>query len=210
MPSLRLPRFALSAGLAALSAMSQVHADYVWLERDASGAAQARVGELGGTRRPADSIDAPRAYLADGKELPLTAEADRLVVPPAGSGDLRLVARRVDGQGALHIYQARFGRAETGAVNDLELVPTTPQGNAFRLVWKGSTVAAAQVNVETSDGWRRVLRPAEDGTVSLGTPFPGLYLLEVTAKVDGAATVDGKRYEDVRHTATLTFEVEGR
>jgi hypothetical protein len=52
-----------------------------------------------------------------------------------------------------------------------------------------------------------VLKPAKDGTVSLATPFPGLYVLEVTARVNGAVTVDGKKYDEVRHTATLSFEV---
>ena len=86
-------------------------------------------------------------------------------------------------------------------------MPTEPNGNTFKLVWKGNTVAASQVNVDTAEGWRRVLKPAKDGTVTLTTPFPGLYVLEVTARVNGAVTVDGKKYEEVRHTATLSFDV---
>jgi hypothetical protein len=194
--------------LAALALCSAAHADYVWIERDA--AAHAHVGELGGTRQPAASVTAPRAFLVDGKDLPLTVEADALTVPAVNSGDLRLVASRVSDGGTLTYYQARFGRAGTQAVNDLELVPTEPEGNTFKLMWKGNAVAASQVNVETSEGWRRVLKPAKDGTVSMGTPFPGLYVLEVTARVNGAVTVDGKKYEDVRHTATLSFEVAPR
>jgi hypothetical protein len=108
----------------------------------------------------------------------------------------------------LNYYQAKTGRSETKAVNDLELVPTVANGNTFKLVWKGNTVAASQVNVETSEGWRRVLKPAKDGTVTVNTLFPGRYLLEITARVNGSATVDGKKYDDVRHTATLTFEVK--
>ena len=68
-------------------------------------------------------------------------------------------------------------------------------------------MAATQVHVETSAGWRRTLAPGADGTVLLETPFPGQYVLEVTARVNGSATVDGKKYDDVRHTATLSFEV---
>ena len=38
--------------------------------------------------------------------------------------------------------------------------------------------------------------------------MPGLYVLEVSAKVNNASvTIDGKKYEDVRYTATLSFEV---
>jgi hypothetical protein len=88
-------------------------------------------------------------------------------------------------------------------------VPTEPNGNRFQLFFKGRPVAASQVNVETSEGWRRVLTPAQDGSVGFTPWMPGLYVLEVTARVNnGSVTLDGKKYEDVRHTATLSFEVQ--
>ncbi|GGC12931.1 hypothetical protein GCM10007205_22320 [Oxalicibacterium flavum] len=196
----------LGFALAALSSVA--HADYVWLERDANGAPHAYVGELAADKQPPASVTAPRAYLADGKDLPVSAVEQALVVDTSAAGDVRLVTSRVGEKGVLNYYQARYGRSETKAVNDLELVPTEPNGNTFKLVWKGNTVAASQVNVETSAGWSRVLKPAADGTVTLPTQFPGLYLLEVTARVNGSVTVDGKKYDDVRHTATLTFDVK--
>ncbi len=200
----------LSLAAALFSIAGAAKAQYLWLQREGP-VVEARMGELGKGSQPLAGLLAPRAFLADGKDLPLTAEVERLaVVALPASPDLRLVTSRIDdtsGTPALIHDQARFGRAETKAVNDLELVPTEPNGNTFKLVWKGNTVAASQVNVDTSEGWRRVLKPAKDGTVTLGTPFPGLYVLEVTAKVNGATTVDGKKYEDVRHTATLSFEV---
>ncbi len=196
----------LGFALAALSSVA--HADYVWLERDANGAPHAYVGELAADKQPPASVTAPRAYLADGKDLPVSAVEQALVVDTSATGDVRLVSSRVGEKGVLNYYQARYGRNETKAVNDLELVPTEPNGNTFKLVWKGNTVAASQVNVETSAGWSRVLKPAADGTVTLPTQFPGLYLLEVTARVNGSVTVDGKKYDDVRHTATLTFDVK--
>ena len=202
--SSRLRSLSLAASLVA--AAGAAHAEYLWLQRDGA-TAEARFGEVGRPAQPVAALAAPRVFLADGKDLPLTAEAERVVVVVPAGADLRAAARRVGDDGALHLYQARWDRAETKAVNDLELVPTAPNGNTFKLVWKGNTVAATQVNVDTSEGWRRVLRPAADGTITLPTPFPGLYVLEVTAKVNGAATVDGKKYEDVRHTATLSFEV---
>ncbi len=210
MPTFRflapMPLRLLSACLATAALAVPAHADYVWLERDAAGAASAYVGELDKGRQPVAGLAAPRAFLADGKDLPLETEGERFAVPES-NGDLRLVASRITDKNALNYYQARFGRTETKAVNDLELVPTTPNGNTFKLVWKGNTVAATQVNVETSEGWRRVLKSSKDGTVSFDPAFPGLYVLEVTAKVNGSVTVDGKKYEDVRHTATLSFEV---
>ena len=197
---------------ACLAAAGAAQADYLWLARDGANAA-ARIGELDKAPQPVAGVSAPRAFLADGKDLPLTTEADRVVIPSTAGADLRAVASRAGGEAGkatLTQYQARWGRTETKAVNDLELVPTEPGGNTFKLVWKGSTVPATQVNVDTSEGWRRVLRPAKDGTVTLGTPFPGLYVLEVTARVNGAVTIDGKKYDEVRHTATLSFEVPAK
>lgn len=208
--SLRLR--SLSFAAACLAAAGGAQADYLWLSRDGANAGPAvvRVGELDKTALPLASVVAPRAFLAEGKDLPLTAESDRAVVAAAAGADLRATASRPGTEGdkaTLTQFQARFGRAETKAVNDLELVPTEPNGNTFKLVWKGNAVPATQVNVDTSEGWRRVLKPAKDGTVSLATPFPGLYVLEVTARVNGAVTIDGKKYDEVRHTATLSFEV---
>lgn len=200
----RLRSLSLAASLVA--AAGAVHAEYLWLQRNGE-AVEARFGEIGRPARPVTVLAAPRAFMADGEDLPVSPEAERVVVAVPAGVDLRAAARRVGDDGALHLYQARWGRAETKAVNDLELVPTAPNGNIFKLLWKGNKVAATQVNVDTSEGWRRVLRPAADGTITLPTPFPGLYVLEVTAKVNGAATVDGKKYDDVRHTATLSFEV---
>lgn len=183
-------------------------ADYVWLERDAE-SARAYLGELGRERLPPAGLLSPRATLADGKALPLEAGADRYAIAVGAGGDLRFVASRAAGDGSLSYFQAKAGRSETKAVNDLELVPTTPGGNTFKLIWKGGSVAASQVNVMTSAGWSRTLKPTgSDGTVTLDTPFPGLYLLAVTVRVNGDVTVDGKKYEDVRHTATLSFEVK--
>lgn len=197
----------LAAALLSLAGASQ--AQYLWLQREGP-VVEARMGDLGKGSQPLDGLLAPRAFLADGKDLPLAAEAERAVVASPAGTDLRAVASRAGTEGdkaTLTQFQARFGRNETKAVNDLELVPTEPHGNTFKLVWKGNAVPATQVNVDTAEGWRRVLKPAKDGTVSLATPFPGLYVLEVTARVNGAVTVDGKKYDEVRHNATLSFDV---
>ncbi len=110
------------------------------------------------------------------------------------------------------ICDAKAGRLEIKPVNDLELVPTEPNGTTFRLFWKGDPVAATQVNVQTSAGWRRSLSPGADGSVSLTSPefpklFPSRYVLEITAKINGKVTLAGKTYDEVRHTATMTFDV---
>jgi len=199
---------------ASLALANPAYANYLWLEKDGAGEAAGnrfRVysGELAKRDAAMPQIEMPKAFPADASSsLPLTTAGDHLQIDRApAAGDLRFSAREITGKNTVVFYQARYGRSETKAVNDLELVPTEAGGNTFRLMWKGNAVAASQVNVETSEGWRRVLAPAKDGTVTLGTPFPGLYVLEVTAKVNGSVTIDGKEYTDVRHVATLSFEV---
>lgn len=201
-----LPAMGLLA-LCLLAASPAVLADALWLEHTATGA-RAHMGQALQRAPTLPPLLAPRAFLPDGKDLPLALQGAHVDVALDGTAaDLRLNASQVTGPAGLTHYQARLGRQDTRAVNDLELVPTTPGGNTFKLVWKGQAVAAAQVNVDTSAGWHRTLIPAADGTVQLETPFPGLYVLEVSAKVNGSVTVDGKKYNDVRHTATLSFEV---
>jgi hypothetical protein len=209
---LSLKSMVLAASLVGTVCAAQ--AEYVWVEPASAatgGQVRAYVGELEGSKRlPANSVTSARIFLADEKDLPLTPEADFYATQVTGAGDVRATARRVGkGEGdSITFYQAKFGRSETKAMNDLELVPVNSGGNTFQLVFKGRKVSATQVNVQTSDGWRRVLKPSEDGTVSIATPFPGLYVLEVSAKVGGLPTiVDGKKYEDVRHTATISFDV---
>ncbi len=191
----------------ALSLAPSAHADYLWLQRDG---AQARVfaGELPKPLAQLPALRDAKAVAPEDQPLAVETAANHFAFTPPAQGDARFTATRAGADGVLTFFQAKFGRAEPKAVNDLELVPTEAGGNTFQLVFKGRPVAASQVNVDTSEGWRRVLTPAKDGTVSFVPSFPGLYVLEVSARVDsGAVTIDGKKYADVRHTATLSFEV---
>ena len=187
----------------ALFLASTAQAEYFWIDADADGK-RIQSGEL---NKPGTAllVQDARAFAADGKAVALEA-ADGAYKAAANSGDLRFTAQRVDDKGLI-VYHARFGRQETKAVSDLELVPTTPGGDTYRLFWKGNAVAAAQVNVSTSEGWSRVLRPAADGSISFIPSFPALYVLEISAKLNGAVTVAGTKYDDVRHVATLSFRV---
>jgi len=191
-----------------LFAAAPAHADYLWLARDAGQPALAYLSELQPSEHlPSGGLLHAQAVLAEGKTVPLQVQGDALLLSGgATSGDLRASARRVSG-GELTLYEAREGRQETRALNDLELVPTRVDGNTFALHWKGTVVAASQVNVYTSEQWTRTLKPAADGSVTLDTPFPARYVLEVSAQVNGAVTVDGQRYDSVVHVATLSFTV---
>jgi hypothetical protein len=188
----------------ALFLASTAHAQYFWIDTDTDGK-RIQSGEL---NKPGAAllVQDARAFSADGKAVALEAADGAYKTAVGNSGDLRFTANRVEDKG-LVVYHARFGRQETKAVSDLELVPTTPGGDTYRLFWKGNAVAAAQVNVSTSEGWSRVLRPAADGSISFIPSFPALYVLEISAKLNGAVTVAGTKYDDVRHVATLSFRV---
>ncbi|MBD9415178.1 hypothetical protein IB234_11485 [Pseudomonas sp. PDM16] len=182
-------------------------AEYLWIERGAETSARAVLSDFQPTEKLSlAALTEPQQRLADGGWQPLQASGDAYVLNGA-VGDLRMQAKHADGK-ALTLYEAREGRGETTAKNDLELVPTTPNGNVFQLHWKGKVVSASQVNVHTSEQWSKVLKPAADGSVMLDTPFPGHYVLEVAAQINGSATVDGKSYDSVTHVATLSFEVK--
>ena len=191
----------------ALSCAPLASADYLWLERSAGQSAKSYFSEQQpGEHLPVTQLQNAHVVLGEGKTAPMKAGVESFDIGAVPAGDLRVAAQRAEGS-TLTIYQAREGRSETRAQNDLELVPTAPGGNTFALHWKGTVVPASQVNVYTSEQWSRSLKPAADGTVTLATPFPARYVLEVSAQVNGGASVDGKRYDSVIHVSTLSFEV---
>lgn len=204
--------FPTAAALMLATLALPAQAQYLWLQSE-GGQARVYSGELGkpDAKLPAltsVTVRAPGEAKAPAANTPVATAADHLSFTPAGTGDLRLTAAHAGADGVLTYYQVRHGREGTSAVNDLELVPTSANGNTYQLMFKGKPVAASQVRVDTAEGWRRTLAPAADGTVSFTPWIPGLYVLEVSAKVNNSSvTVDGKKYDDVRHTATLSFEV---
>lgn len=187
---------------------AQAQAAYVWLDKE-SGTAKAYLGELNAKKESPSGLAGARAYQAGGRDLGLSTGSEGISIATPVGGDIRFTARAVSDKNGLQYYHARFGRSETTAAGDLELVPTMPNGNVFKLIWKGNPVSAAQVNVSTAEGWSRSLAAGSDGTIKLPISFPGLYVLEVSVKVSGAVTMDGKKYDDVRHTATLSFIADG-
>lgn len=190
-----------------LTATGLAQADYIWLQPE-GGQMQVHVGELLRATQPPITLAEAKLVIDAKKSQPLQAKNGTFSFAAPAKGDARFSAAEAGQDGVLTYYHARFGRSETQAFNDLELVPTEANGNTFKLMFKGRAVSASQVNIETSEGWHRSLAPREDGTVSFNPSFPGLYVLEVTARVNNASvTLNGKKYEDVRHTATLAFDV---
>lgn len=189
-----------------LSPLAISAADYLWME-PAAGGIQVNYGTLDGKQLPMAEVSGLKASQGDAKDLPLQAEGKAMKVSSSRSGDVRVVGYRVTPEGTLVLFQAKEGRSETKPVNDLELVPTTANGNTFQLIWKGQKVAIPQARLTTSElGWNRVLRPDAEGNITLSTPFPATYVLDLSAKLNGSTTIEGKTYKDVLHTVSLSFK----
>lgn len=198
-------RYTLLASLMGAPVVA-AHADILWLQRDGE-QVQAYMGKLHAPLAALPTLRDAQPALPGGRTAPVAAAADHYSFA-SSVGDARFTALRVGGDDVLTYFQARHGRQEITAVNDLELVPTGPGGSTFRLFFKGRPASASRVNVEAAAGWCKSFTPNPDGTVTLDTPIPGLYVLEVSAKVnDASVAINGKKYEDVRYTATLSFEV---
>ena len=207
----------LLLGLAILFTASAARAHFVWLERDASGAVAAYFGEWSDNVRETQDgylklIRAPHAFAADGRELSVEIQHDRLAVVTAGAaGDIRLANLYFPEKGTTLVhYQARLGRAGSPAQLPLELVPVAADSNTFTLLFRGQPLADTGVTLFTSAGWQRTFKTGADGRVTIETPWPGPAVLEIAHLEKAAGQHEGRAYEAIRHVATLTIAVASR
>ena len=203
--------------LASLALAASAQAHFVWIERDAAGAPAAFFGEWAHDVRETEDgylklIAAPKAFAADGAELTVTRQNDRLAIDAGDTtGDLRLADVYFPEKGTnLTRYQAKLGRTETAAKFDLELVPATADGNTFTLLLRGQPVPDEDVTLFTSSGWNRTWKTDAEGKVTLETPWPGRCVVEVGHLDKTPGEHDGRAYEAVRHVHTVTFDVPAK
>lgn len=201
-----------------LSLIPSAHAHYVWLERDGDGPARAYLGEwiddirekTGGLL---DRIKAPRVFLgASNNPLPVKRNENHLEIQVKGRGDVRLVEDGIPpredkekGGVTKTIYYAKAGRAETAAKLDLELVPTTANGNIFVLVFLGAPLPKAEVTIVGPPKWQKPLVTDDKGQITLPTPWAGRYVLEVTHFDDKPGSSGNEKFNRTRHITSLSF-----
>jgi len=202
--------------LLALSENAQAH--FVWLERDGDGPARAYFGEwiddirekTGGLL---DRFKAPRAFLGTSNDLlPVKRNENNLEFNAKGRGDVRFVDSSVParedkekGGATKTIYYAKAGRAETAAKLDLELVPTTANGNTIVLVFFGAPLPKAEITIIGPPKWEKPLVTDEQGRVTLRTPWVGRYVLEVTHFDEKAGGSGDEKFNRTRHISSLSF-----
>jgi len=192
--------------LAALGSTAQAH--YLWIERDARGAARGYYGEwdngliekAGGNL---DKIAGPKAFLADpAKGFAVERQADHLSFVAAGAGDVRLTGTLSnDARKTRTTYYAKGGRSDVKAVFELELVPGKAGADEFTLLWHGAPLPKAEVTVYGPPKWKRALTTDEQGHVTVTTPWAGQYIVEaihLDDKADPAAIQE-------REVATVSF-----
>lgn len=196
--------------LALLATRAQAH--FVWLERTPDGPA-AFFGEWSDNVRENQDgylkfIAGPKAISPDGAPLAVTAKHDRLAVAPAPAGDLRFSAHYRPEKGDNFIrYHARHGRADTSAAKlDLEIVPVAKGGNTFAVFLKGRPLREAELTLFSSAGWSRKWKTGADGRVTIETPWPGSYVLEIAHLEKSPGEHEGRPHQAVRHVSTLFFD----
>jgi hypothetical protein len=88
----------------------------------------------------------------------------------------------------------------------LDIVPTGA-ANTFSVVWNGAPVPGAKIEVIAMSGWSREFTADEKGSVHAPLPWRGRYVLLThhTEKTPGEQ--DGKPYDFITYTSTLSFEL---
>jgi uncharacterized GH25 family protein len=201
-----------------LALSENAHAHFVWLERDGEGPARAYFGEwiddirekTGGLL---DRFKAPRAFLGTSNDLlSVKRNENNLELNAKGRGDVRFVDSSVPpredkekGGATKTIYYARAGRAETAVKLDLELVPTTANGNTFVLIFVGAPLPKAEITIIGPPKWEKPLVTDEQGRVTVRTPWVGRYVLEVTHFDEKAGGSGDEKFNRTRHISSLSF-----
>ena len=211
-------RIAVFILIAVTLLVTSARAHYVWLERDGEGPARAYLGEwIDDIREKSggmlDRIKAPKVFLGAGTDaLPVKRNDNNLEFPTKGRGDVRLMddsmPSREDkekGGATKTIYYAKAGRSETAAKLDLELVPTTPNGNTLVVVFLGAPLPKAEVTIVGPSKWQKPLTSDAKGQITLPTPWAGRYVLEVTHFDEKAGGSGAEKFNRTRHISSLSF-----
>lgn len=208
-------------GLTALATLASAHE--LWVEQDAEGVARVYIGE---PEEGPDAGDAVRNMAAGAKvfttdisnAVPVTIKDDHLEAKPTGAGDIRVVNDGVwkpwkneAGTFTAPLMHARYGRSDTQAAMDFELVPVAAGANRFTLMFKGEPLANHDVVMfaPERDAKPVGLKTDAKGLVEAPTEGKGRFILAANhnAPANGAS-VGGQKIDGYYYGTTTTFNVE--
>lgn len=207
-----------SAAVTLACVVGAAHAHFVWVEYDGNGPARAYFGEWAEDVREKtggalDRLKTPQAFVVSPNDpLPIARRDDYLEIMVKGSGDIRVIESGLvprenqrEGGKTRTVFYARSGRSETVGKLDLELVPTTADGNTFVLMFRGASLPKTSVTVLGPPKWEKPLRTDEQGRITVTTPWAGRYVLTVVYVEDKAGRASDEHFDRTRHVATLSF-----
>lgn len=217
-------RAVLCATLLSLAPAAFAH--YLWIERDGE---RVRVyfGEVNEVREQSpgrlDEIVAPRlaAIAADGaeRELALDRRRGSFAAPDAARAanlvatESRYEVKDWTRQGIGVVKPMFYARTSawparspvpTAAAMRLDVRPAAGRAGAVEVLFEGKPLAGAKVVVHAPNGWDQELKADEQGRAEVAMPWRGQYVVEVIHKEAAAGEFEGKRFEAVRHRATLS------
>jgi hypothetical protein len=205
-------------------------AHYIWIEQDEMHHARLYFGEYQEQEREVsggrlDEIKGPRAWLLDAsgkrQEIKVARKEnyfDLGVIPNRG---LSVLAEELayevkdwtkPGIGIVKpMFYARFspllGRSTAKPELELDILPENGSPNAFIVYFRNAPLAKAKLMVYAPNFWMQEHPTDENGKVSITTPWPGQYVLEVIYLEKHPGEFQGQKFEAFRHRATLTFNI---
>lgn len=206
--------------LGALALPSYAHE--LWLEREGSGPVKVFLGEP-----DQDVIEkgetvaalAPNTRIItpdSAKQAAITAKQDHLEASIDGTGTVRVVNDQVwkpwendKGEVTAALMHARWGRSETEAEMDLELVPVKAESDDFTLLFKGQPLADNDVMLITPENEAQPMKTDKQGRVQLSIDAPGRYILAAGHETPAnGQRVAGQEVGRLYHGTTTSFVAE--
>lgn len=219
-----LTGLALTLIAAVLPSAAQAH--YLWLEQDKAGGHLyfGEYEEMLRERSPGrlDEMPAPELRAVTGSGQTSTVQATReaggfafarptrgtTVVATEGAYAVKDWTRA--GIGIVKpMFYARLVDgvpASDAEAMTLDILPTANAGE-FRVLFRGTPLAATDVRIIAPNAWTREATTGKDGKVQFAFPWRGQYILHVVHLEKTPGTFNGTAYEALRHRTTATVNV---
>jgi hypothetical protein len=217
-------RVLILAAAMAVTLMTPSVAHQIWIQPDTNGALQLYFGEFHENLKETspgllDRIDAKARLVKSNGETPMEARkgsdgfalsgqaapGESVVVENASTPILESKAGDRVTRTIYHA-SARFvsDLGERGPVLTLDIVPAADHGR-FKLMFRGSPLGKAKVNVVSESGWAQETRTSEAGIFEAKFPWKGPYVIEVMHTDRAAGTHQDKPYDAATFVTTLSF-----